>query len=185
VNSIRHNARIYLEAVVPSVQGDGVFEEVTQHRQCPGYSACGDLPAALLEALGVTNPVILNRAGLPAPIRYGIGENVSKLYNGARKLGVWIDYAPFRVPKFGDCVLIGRKTAGEEEHLLCFRETEETEHAGVWWWSYDYGQIDADNGDKPSSTIRSRRRADKRLDGREIIGWVCLDLVQARLLGAP
>jgi hypothetical protein len=183
VNSTRERARAFLEAVVPSVQGDDAFDEVTQGRQSGTYSACGDLPHALLVELGVRHPAILNRAGLPPPIHYTNGANISRLVKGARELGVWRDYAPFRVPLFGDCVLIGRHSAGEAEHMLAFRATEETEHAGVWWSSYDYGQVDADN--KPSSTIRSRRRENKRLDGREIIGWVCLDLVAARLLGAP
>lgn len=179
MNSIREWAFKVCDSAVPSVQGDDVFEVVTQGRQAPGYSSCADLAHSLLEALGVRDPIIVNRNGEWGARRWQPGVNISKLRNGGRQLGVWVDYAPFLVPKLCDIVLIGNYSAGENEHVLVFRELAETERSGTWWTSYDYGQVQDETG-KPCSTICTRHRVGNRLDGREIIGWVDLDKLQAK-----
>lgn len=180
MNSAREKALRFCEAVVPSIDGDAAFEDVTQGRQGPGYSACGDLAHAVLAELGLRDRSIVNRD--VDDLRYVSQQNVSKLYNGAIQAGLWQHYAAFRVPQPGDIVLIGRYSAGEPEHLLVFRSLEETEFASTWWRSYDYGQVDEATG-KASSTICNRKRVGNRLDGREILGWVDLDRV-ARLLAS-
>lgn len=172
----------FCEAVVPSVKGEDVFELVTQGRQAPGYSACADLGHAALYEIGARSPLLVNRAA--PPLRFTYGVNVNRLYDGARKVGVWRDYDAWRVPQPADIVIIGDSTKKEEPHVLLFRSLEETEHAGTWWRSYDFGQVRDEDG-APCSTICNRQRVGRTLGGRTILGWVDIDLVTERLVLTP
>lgn len=174
MSPIRERAFAYLERVVPSLDGDDLFREVTQDRQCPGYSACADLGHGLLEALDVRDPKLVNRT--TATEKWRSEANISKLRSGGIAARVWVTPAPFVTPQLGDIVLIGRYSAKESEHILVFRELEESNPGGTWWRSYDYGQFDEERG-LASSTICARKRVGGRLDGREIIGWIDLDLL--------
>lgn len=164
-------ARLVL-AYVGWHQGEAKFEEVTQGRQGPGYSACGDLWNFVLERLGAWDPLILNRNVLAAGIVWKDQKNLSTPFGGAVKMKAWVPYKPGLMPNVGDLVLIG--TYPEQvQHALVFLGNE-----GFQWTSGDYGQVDLKSG-LPSSKIvvRTFNPLTKQLGARDLLGWIDISKV--------
>src|SRR5262245_34519869 len=89
--SRRDDALAIIASVVPSDYGDPKFSKIIGdlYRESPtSGTTCGYLVSYLLYELGCRAPIV-NRNDPAYGLRYGIGENISRLLGGAKALGAW------------------------------------------------------------------------------------------------
>jgi hypothetical protein len=167
----------------PSDCGDPLFAEIINGRWSPGAGTTCTYPCALLLfLLGCFAPELVNYDAPNGATRFDIGAGVSKIVQGARALGCWVDDGPGREPGFGD---IGFLSQGPPltEHVLIVMDPSV-------WRDASGGQTNAQGNQ--AARIVDRQIDDQRAAGgvrrlsnplpigggfRQLQGWVSLDLV--------
>lgn len=180
--TFRQQAVALVKAYVGNAQGYPNFELVTQGRQGPGYSACGDLWNFVPFRMGCRDASIINRDEPGAGLTYTSSYNISKPYWACKKKGIVHTLAEGE-PQPGDLVLIGQYPQ-EKEHALVLLDI-----SGNQWTSGDFGQALPEYGYKPSSGIRTRTLSGDSLGGRRVVGWIDLEgmgyIASPDLTGVP
>lgn len=117
----------FCDMVVPSDYGSATFERITGGKFQPGFgSTCGFLVSAVLEVIGCTTAVILNRDGAidanGNPTSYVPGANISRFVAGAKALGAWRTLADTPSgPKLGDLCYCSDGVNPHSEHVFVAR----------------------------------------------------------------
>jgi hypothetical protein len=105
--SRRDAVRRVAEYFVPSDWGDERFAEMVAGHWAPGAgTTCTYLPAAALYLAGCRDDRLVNHDDDEGRTAFTVAAGVSKLVQGARALGAWVDDAPGREPKEGDVAFI-------------------------------------------------------------------------------
>lgn len=152
--SLRGDALDIIARVVPSDYGDARFSAIIgdMYRESPtSGTTCGYLTSFLLYELGCRAPEIVNRNG--DGLRYHIGENISRLVGGAKKLGAWRTGSAGIRP--GDCYFI---SLGPPL----------TEHVGVLKQERGSRWITADAGQRNAGGHQAARFVERAFDGRTL-----------------
>lgn len=157
--------------LVPCDLGDAVMAELCQGRAgWGGYSSCGDLGAFCLDAAGVTDGRLVNRDDPETGRKWAVGQNMSKLLQGGRALGCWVDARGDMRPPPGVVAMVGDRSLKEQEHVfipLLWR-------TGDTLLSADLGQVNKAGKQcgrfvERAFTMRGGR---PMLGSRHLLGWV-------------
>lgn len=174
------------EYFVPGDYGDARFEEMLNGRWTPGPKSgttCGYLPGAGLFLAGARDDRLVNYDDPDGATAYKDAANISKIVQGARAVGAWVDDAPGREPKRGDIAFLSNGPS-ITEHVEIVRDPAE-------WSAWAAGQTN-DRGEQAARVV-TRPIDDRRSQGgprllgapvpigggekRKLQGWVDLDLV--------
>lgn len=168
--SPRDSVEGILAPLFPSKYPDANFQEITGGKFAPGFgSSCGFVPSYLWYMLGVTDCNILNRD--TSDCQYIPGANISKIYNGGRALGVWVDDLS-QTPKRGDVVFCSNGPPNTE-HVFVIKDV-----VGDTWYSWDGGHPSADAMSEASRAFNGAQL--QFLGGpRTVKGWVDLERLLA------
>lgn len=172
-----------VDAYVPSDYGDANFSAIINGRWSPGGgTTCSYLPALCLYLAGCRAPELVNFDDVNGGTTWDVGAGISKLVQGARRLGCWVDDGPGREPSRMDVAFISNGPPL-------------TEHVAVVvdpsiWRDASAGQTNAQGNQ--AARIVDRQIDDQRATGgvrrlsnplpigggyRQLQGWVSLDLV--------
>jgi hypothetical protein len=185
---VSHRADVLaaVASVVPCNYGDAAFTRAAPRYRQGGGTSCTFGPAWGLYAAGCREPQIVNFDG--EGTRFDVGAGVSKLWNGARALGAWVEAGGGRRPQPGDLYLLhgpisGGRWAPSSEHVGTVESSE-----GATWSFLDFGQNQV-SGD-PHPGWQCARRVRRAWDGvhlgssvpggasRLLGGWVDVDALK-------
>jgi hypothetical protein len=170
---------------VPSDWGDDRFAELVAGHWTPGAgTTCTYLPAAALYLVGCRDERLVNHDDDQGRTAFTVAAGVSKLVQGARAIGAWVDDAPGREPQPGDVVFISNGPPLTEHVELVLDPAE--------WRAASAGQSNA-RGEQAARVV-TRQLDDRRGEGgprllsapsplpvvgswRKLQGWVDLDKV--------
>ncbi|WP_425148721.1 DUF2272 domain-containing protein [Deinococcus sp.] len=187
VAEVRRQALALLSAYVPSVAGDGRFDEIAHDYGLACLSmpsdecgtTCGFLPHWLLWRLGCGDLEIVNRSGT-GDSRYRPAQNLSRLWSQGQFPFVSALSGQLQRgqrPESGDIVLLRRWPDGDSrsEHALIFLEERLEARGRVVWRSADAGQR---QGGREAARFRERELTLHaqvgHLDERTVLGWLPL-----------
>lgn len=174
-----------VEHFVPSDWGDDRFAEMIDGHWEPGAgTTCTYLPAAALYFAGARERRLVNHDDDLERTAFEIGAGVSKLVQGARAIGAWVDDAPGREPKAADIAFLSNGPP-ITEHVEVVLDP-----AG--WKAAAAGQTNG-RGEQAARVVM-REVDDRRGEGgarllsapsplpvagswRKLVGWVDLDRV--------
>lgn len=182
-----------------------LFKTITETRgMTPSYSTCGELVGFCLASMGLRDERILNkddddldgvvdakqRRGIDSPGiagQYGwqMGKVITMLMQGSMAAGCWVaaSQVPARLPRAGDCVLIGEN--GGEHVFVVVTDLAPWPDGAFEFASVDAGQADAGGQCTKRFPTNFLKRVNGRwyvarglaLSGRPLIGWIDLDKV--------
>ncbi len=164
--------------------GEALFAELINGRWQPGAgTTCAYLTAIVLYLLGARDFDLVNFDDPEGATKFEFGNTrngISKLVNGAKKLGAWVDDGPGREPARNDLVYMSAGTSASE-HVEVFRGID-----GSTWEAAAAGQ---GTRELQRAEIITRTITDERAAGghryvsslagerKRIIGWVNIDAV--------
>ncbi len=166
-----------LAAVVPSNYGDARFLLAAPRFQQGGGTSCSFGPAWGLWASGCRDARIVNRDG--EGCRFDVGQGISKLYNGSKSAGAWIEAGAGRRPKPGDFYLLHGPISGGQWDPRSEHVGTVVDSTGSAWTFADFGQSQTNTDPRPGQ--QCARRVKRAWDGLHLGSSVAGGA--ARLLG--
>ena len=141
-----------------------------------GYSSCGDLWNFVLDIVGAPNSWV-NRDSDKRGSKWKPAINISKPYGAAKAAGAWVDYAPGKLPKAGDLMLIGQEPA---EYAHVFVVVAVAKDGTLT--TADYGGINNAGHLVKRKIVQGRAVsqpsvANSIAGGRKVIGWIDADKI--------
>jgi hypothetical protein len=173
---------------LPCVDGDAHFAEIAADYGHVG-TTCGYLPGWALARLRCTDGNLVNRTDPELGLTYHVGENLSRLVNGAKALGIFRTLAGGALPgacDFGYFALEAPRTRADGSKDWGEHVDVILEYSPTILRSADMGRTDPATGRQAGELVtRSHDGAGaiQFTNGpKRLIGWVDLDGVP---LGAP
>jgi hypothetical protein len=169
-------ARQAIDMVVPCDEGDERFELMTNGSYAHGYgTTCGYLCHF---QIGCRDPSLVNWNDPASGLSYHVGQNISMIVNGAKKLDAWrsgpADIKPYDIVFTENYA--GGKGSGSEHVFIFVRE----ENDGSAWHSADAGRRNA-AGNQAAEFVTRDKDGNKLLflggEWRNINGYVDLSAV--------
>ncbi len=170
-------AAALLNQYVPCPLESKKFKEITQGRaqvadkQGVYFSTCGFLPNWAMNRIGCRDLRFMNW-DIPETAKddWIVAQNVSKIYNGGLKAGVFKPFKKGMEPGLGDIVFISNGPS-LTEHVLVHKAIH-VRGDGTYWIGWDAGRVDKRG--KQCAEIVERKLSDDGsvLDGRKIVGFL-------------
>lgn len=187
----------YVATYFPSDYGDEAFTEILHGRWSPGGGTTCTYPWHHFWALlGCRDDRLVNFDSADGYTRWVSAGGVSKIVQGAKAIGAWVDDAPGREPQRGDvCFLADSARTPASEHVSGAIDPG-LRTPGIWTsadagQNYDNPPTPGDDGHQRARIV-TRRIDDRRASGgprllsspepysgdwRELVGWVDLNRI--------
>jgi hypothetical protein len=182
------------EPHTPCVTGTPAFEEITEGRSLRAekdkqlLSTCGFLVMWLLEILGYDNPEVINRDNVARRTNYATGKNISRIWYGGMRAGIFAAWQSKKDLHRGDIIYISDGSPASE-HVEIFLEEDTTKTplkpGGVVWKMAAAGQLQPKTFRQCACYVY-RTFKDGKLydinhpDGRAVIGSIPIEKLRGK-----